>query len=395
MVSSVAIYNRAWEMFEPAEPPHGAAKISFSNAPKLKADFDNLLIRFDDGRFALAALDYPEWNGRLDRWQQLWFMMVRPLPTMAPLKFVGGSNWADVAARQIDFRRPDQKSIFGYYDTIGIKDDGTLWISSKAEPQTWTGAEMKQFGDENNWRQLSGRGSSILLLKTDGTLWRWPMTNHDLAQWLTNWPTVRNSRLQQVGTNSDWIELYNHWPDYLKKKDGTVWMVNFSGTNEVQFERQTNVDGAEFKTFSFAGDVHSSFIATNGTLWIRNYDYGKSAAGGLSWIDRGGFLQVGTETNWISVAIMWNSMIAFKSDGTLWKWHLMQTMSAADIAKTAPAQLGIHRDWVALGGSFSGAISLAADGSLWFWPGDNFYDEALMKAPKQPKLLGNILTSVH
>jgi len=38
--------------------------------------------------------------------------------------------------------------VVGYLDTVGIKSNGTLWISSEAKPKVWTGGEMMQFGDE-------------------------------------------------------------------------------------------------------------------------------------------------------------------------------------------------------------------------------------------------------
>jgi hypothetical protein len=73
----------------------------------------------------------------------------------------------------------------------------------------------------------------------------------------------------------------------------------------------------------------------------------------------------------------------------LWKWNLSQK-STAETAKNPPARLGIHNDWVGLTGTWDGTISLAADGSLWFWPGPDYFQEALLKAPKQPYLLGNV-----
>ena len=51
VVSSTALYNRAWEIFEPAEPPHGPAKLSLANPPTLRDEaYDNLLVRLPDGR---------------------------------------------------------------------------------------------------------------------------------------------------------------------------------------------------------------------------------------------------------------------------------------------------------------------------------------------------------
>jgi len=52
VVSSAMIYNRAWEAFEPAEPAHGAAKLTLANPPSLNVGgFDrNILVKLTDGR---------------------------------------------------------------------------------------------------------------------------------------------------------------------------------------------------------------------------------------------------------------------------------------------------------------------------------------------------------
>ncbi len=111
IVSSAAIYNRAWEMFEPAEPPHGTAKLSLSNPPKINAS-GGITVVLPDGR---AWLDYAGINsGDIMR------LMFNPLPrNEGPAQFIQDSNWAQVVT---DMGR-----------TVGLKSDGTLWIS----PFTW------------------------------------------------------------------------------------------------------------------------------------------------------------------------------------------------------------------------------------------------------------------
>jgi hypothetical protein len=70
-------------------------------------------------------------------------------------------------------------------------------------------------------------------------------------------------------------------------------------------------------------------------------------------------------------------------------------MRGLDNKDDLPTRLGIHGDWVALAGTRDGALALAADGSLWLWPHRGVYDQRslLMKLPKQPQFLGNVLDS--
>ena len=66
-------------------------------------------------------------------------------------------------------------------ETVGIQPDGTLWISEKPASNKWTPGKLQQFGSETNWRQLAQGRRSVVLLKTDGTLWRWGSGHQRIA----------------------------------------------------------------------------------------------------------------------------------------------------------------------------------------------------------------------
>jgi ABC-type transport system involved in multi-copper enzyme maturation permease subunit len=400
--SSAAIYNRVWEIFEPAEPPHGAAKFSLSDAPKLQGDLqDNIQVRFSDGRVWFDSLRDFYYENEYRRWKVLWLAITRPFPKSAgPEQFMGGSNWISVAgAQRVYFWDPqgtvppNANRVQGYLDTVGIQPDGSLWISSEAKPVDWTGAKMVRFGDETNWRQVvSLYQRSFLLLKTDGTLWEWKNQNFSWNGWRTNWPSVRKSKPQQIGTNSDWQEIISMWFDLAKKTNGNIWTIEYAGkTNDVSFKRATNYDQIAFQNSSFglgggSGYERAAYIGKNGALWIRNIYLNNSDENANPALT--GFLQVGAETNWLAVAISWDRMVALKNDGSLWQWPL-DKKTTAEAIKIPPAPLGIHHDWVGVTSVWQGIISLAADGSLWFWPSPESQD-VLLKLPKQPQLLGNI-----
>ena len=396
IVSSAAIYNRAWEAFEPVEPAHGKAKFSLA----LHSDQSgNLLVQLPDGRVWFNSLSWNFFENQSSRWKELWLELVPPLPKSAgPQQFIAGSNWVSVTASHIDWWATEGATnihILGYRDTVGVQADGTLWISSEAKPIIWTGAKMIRFGDGTNWKKVVRRGSDFLLLKKDGTLWLWGTNNYSLNQWQTNWPSMRAFRPQQIGTNSDWKEIFNAaWSgSYAQKTDGSVWVWSIHSNRETgkdELERQTNLDQVEFQTFSRISDIRMAYVGKDGTLWVCNqhaHFYGNTG----TW-EGTGFLQVGKETNWLAVAVSWPCMVALKSDGSLWKWDFPQN-STAEVAKTPPTRLGIHNDWVGLTGTWDGVVSLAADGSLWLWPvtiDSEYYRMALLKPPKQPKSLGNV-----
>jgi ABC-type Na+ efflux pump permease subunit len=387
--SSAAIYNRAWEIFEQAEPPHGPAILSLANPPKLSpTDRGSLQVQFPDGRICFNNLGYSIFDTRdtHGHWQQLWRMLFHPLPVSAgPQQFMAGSNWVSATAEHVEFGNPYRTgpwTVIGYLDTVAVKADGTLWISSEAKPVVWTGAKMIRFGDDTNWQQVIRKYPGLLLLKRDGTLWQWGTNRVDWTEWQTHWPTVRASKLQQLGTNSDWQNIFNLWNLGLaRKNDGSVWRIDY----DWKIEQETNYDRIVLETFSDSGENSSSYIGKDGTLWASSRDFDEK--------NTRLFLQVGKETNWVATAITRTAMVALKSDGTLWQWHFRRNSRIAFPAeelKIPPTRLGIHNDWLGLTGTWDGAVALAADGSLWFWPNNDDYAGALIKPPKQPVFLGNV-----
>ena len=391
VIGSSAIYNRAWEIFLPAEPAHGAAKLSLANPPRLQIEGhrDNLLVRLPDGRVWFDWLHDPFAEPENGWWATARRVLFPPLPKSGgPGRFLSGSNWVCASAQRIDewseIGSGDAKErihIFGFAESFGIQLNGTLWASEKSDQNKWTADRLTQFGSETNWQQAARYfGMGALLLKKDGTLWQWRNgTNRmDWKQWPQNWPGLRAFQPQQIGTDSDWKTFFDANRSLVKKIDGTVWHVASD-----RMMRATNYDAIPPHDHSETGQ-YGAFVRDDGTLWLY---------GDLHCQNRDAFemLQSGHDTNWISVAATWNNLVALKADGTLWNWDRHNQIFAKSFVES-PARLGIHHDWVAVAGVEIGVISLAADGSLWFWPSPDAYQYAqpMMKLPKQPQLLGNV-----
>lgn len=165
-VSSAALHNRAWEVFEPAEPAHGPAKLSLANPPTIQTvQYYNLLVRLPDGRVWFDALgdspyayhDDSVHDGSI-QWKYLWRTLTHPLPeSIGPQQFLAGSNWVAATTGHLYFGWNDsgkQFSASDFMETIGIQPDGTLWLTEKPEPNKWTAGKLEQFGSETNWQQL-------------------------------------------------------------------------------------------------------------------------------------------------------------------------------------------------------------------------------------------------
>jgi hypothetical protein len=404
VVSTNMIYHRAWEVFEPAEPAHGPAKLTLANPAELNSDApNNLLVRLPDGRVWFDFLSDPTQAGG---WlpSRVLGMFVNPLPHSAgPQKFITGSNWVDASARHVDAQFEmhhgfqDSVHITGYADSAGIQADGTLWASDKSDPKVWTADRLTRFGDETNWQQLvrSYALASVLLLKKDGTLWRWGTNDFDMSGWPQKWPGLRAFQPYQIGADSNWTGIYSLNGYLARKADGSAWRVwGYDKNGKDRLIRDTNYDQIVTPNLSKGVQRENTYVRNDGTLWVfGQLHYGRNEPSFE-------ILQAGRETNWVVGARRYGWLVAIKNDGTLWQWRPAQEDRIIEqLLATPPTRLSIYHDWISVVGVEGGVVALAADGSLWFWPNrdsNEYYDSPqLIQLPKQPRYLGSVFNGAN
>jgi len=398
VAASAAIYQRPWELVQPTEPARGMAKFSLANPPVLQGSFPgSFQVQLPGGRVWCDSLGYGFANDNPTFLSTVWVTLAHPLPAnTGPAAFMGGSNWVSTASRRVDFWTTSPngagKSVrmTGYDDTVGIRSDGTLWISSEAESRAWTGETMVQFGSETNSRQVARMQSAYLLLRADGTLWQWG-TNDSTAAWNqapAHWPTVRGMQPRQIGTASDWREIGSAWVDaYARKTDGTAWTLDVQKTNTLATVlRQTNLDQIVPQTLVKTSNDQLAYVAHDGTLWLAARQPNEN---GSHWPQEP-FHRVGTDSNWVNVAITGNFLVALRTDGSLWKRSLSAARASGEPTEQSLVRLGTHQDWLALTGEWVGVVALAADGSLWYWPNPALEQITWLRLPRQPELIGNV-----
>jgi RNA polymerase sigma factor (sigma-70 family) len=127
------------------------------------------------------------------------------------------------------------------------------------------------------------------------------------------------------------------------------------------------------------GGYHGVVLASDGSLW----SWGEEADGwsvlGLGNITKQTSLRrIGTDRNWISIAVAEHHNLAIKSDGTLWAWGENiygqlgdGTSGRGNQQRSIPVPSVPGNDWkqAAAGGSHS--VALKRDGTLWAW-GNNW-----------------------
>lgn len=385
------LYYRPWEKLTPFEPPHGSARLAMSDLISLSQQRDGAFIRLPDGKVWTSS-----WSWMDPTPASLLFNNSRIQPQ--PGDFLPGSGWK-MAGR-----------MFG--ELVGIKEDGTLWISEKPSPigkktdRSYQENEnamrhLVQVGTETNWSELQTMYYSVLLTKTDGTLWHWgpPKFNPDREQW----PGLIAFTPEQEGTGSNWAGfVHSTYTGFLRKKDGTFWTEDNLLIPKAPPLRNPTMAGLL--------GLWQIGINENGILcmWAEQHSVNRSLRRGYSeWIGTG--WPIGSGSNWVAVASSdWN-VVTLKDDGTLWFWdfsHIFnQVRTDENMENTVPVRLGIHSDWVALASGNGYIISLAADGSLWYWPmedrwpGSYYYGdddhrfEPLLDISRKPQLLGNVFST--
>lgn len=216
---SAAIYHRAWEVFLPAEPAHGPAKLSLENPPKLRGGIrGEVLVILPDGRMWFDTLrEKHDHNARgFSKLQQDLF---RPLPESQGSKvFAADSEMASVVRKiesvDLDLIRSKKMERFTPESFAGgfhsyqwqgyVGNDGSLWVgdrfdSVKTNP---TNFACRQVGNETDWVNVVTLNRQMIALKADGTLWQWNFSYK--TKTLEEKAKISSTRL---GIRNDWIGI--------------------------------------------------------------------------------------------------------------------------------------------------------------------------------------------
>ena len=424
VTATSAVYHRFWEKFTPFEPPHGAARLSQSNPASLNAQWGDISVRLPDGKIWMANfISGPNANNPLA------LLLGNIKIAVDHGKFIGGSNWTSVL-----------RSGGGL---VGIKNDGSMWVSKKTWRERLQNGKWKinedemhqlvPFGNETNWSSFAPAGLSTLLVKNDGTLWHWGVTNFDSKH--NQWPGLRAFTPHRLGPESNWAEVFQdnyYGREILRKTDNSLWKWgdnwNTNGQTLLEIEPGFIVESVKnlghdrFRSVTVVdhGEPFKIGVRDDGTfrIWADYRPNEESRRRDYEWFPTD--LQIGNEINWVAVAGEGEKIVTLKNDGSLWLWDFHHDdrlgwnrgRDEREILDVKPVRLGTHSDWIAISGNRDNVTALAADGSLWFWPLETVYSisqfngmqffndnnshfEPLLDISRKPQLLGNIFSDTR
>ena len=191
-----------------------------------------------------------------------------------------------------------------------------------------------------------------------------------------------NSPVQLGSTGSTWSTFSRGNPSNLMgaiKQDGTLWTFGYNSTGALGLNDKVNRSsptqvgsGTNWKTIA-KGYNYMMAIKTDGTLWSWGAN-GYGALGTGNTTPTSSPVQVGAMTNWKSISLQYWSAAAIKTDGTLWTWgqgSYGQQGSGSTVDLSSPVQVGSGTNWALVASGKYHTAAIKTDGTLWSWGRNN------------------------
>ena len=241
-----------------------------------------------------------------------------------------------------------------------------------------------------DWSVIKGGSGNTFGVKSDGTLWSWG--RNDQGQLGHNNKTKYSSPVQIPGTtwSTDRLQLSNRgvFNTFATKTDGTLWSWGWNNngayggvlghSDKTQYSSPRQVGSDNTWDNVITGGADGSVIAhkTDGTLW----SWGYNGSGQLGQNNKTAYSsprQVPGTTWSTAIAAASGMGYAIKTDGTLWSWGYNTFGGLGQNNRTereSPVQIP-GTTWSKVGAKGRQAFATKTDGTVWAWGKNNDYGQ--------------------
>ncbi|MEO6787402.1 MAG: hypothetical protein ABI318_14820, partial [Chthoniobacteraceae bacterium] len=285
---------------------------------------------------------------------------------------------------------PIASAVGGDGHTAVIKSDGTLWLFGyNANGQLGIGSSDSgqhpvpvQLQPGTQWISVAAGGLHTAAVRSDGTMWT---CGYNSYGGLGDGTTIQRNGPVQVGTDTNWLRVSaGYYFTVGLRTDGTLWAWGYNSDGEMgngitssnQLVPVQVGTASDWATVA-CGGYHVLAVNQNGSLWA----WGQNASGqigdGTTTTPRSSPVQVGTATNWRGISPGQYHSVATRTDGTLWSWGYNFYGELGDGTTTnhsSPVQVGTDSTWKSAAAGFYHTYATKLDGTLWSW-GYNFYNQ--------------------
>ncbi|MCL1874836.1 MAG: InlB B-repeat-containing protein [Synergistaceae bacterium] len=288
-----------------------------------------------------------------------------------PIRVDSANDWASVVA--------------GLYHTFAQKTDGSLWAWGHNGGQLGDGTNENRnapvrVGTENDWATVAAGWYHTIALKTDGSLWAW---GTDIYGELGDGMNIARNTPIRIGTENDWAAVATgYYCTIALKTDGSLWTWGYNYYGQLGDGTTTNhrtpqrVGTANDWAAITAGQNHIVALKTDGSIWAWGYNrFGQLGDGTIT--NRSAPVRVGNENDWAAVYAGHQHTVAQKTDGSIWAWGRNGNGELGDGTTTnsyEPISVGTENDWAAVASGGYHTTAIKTDGSFWAW-GDNYYGQ--------------------